>query len=383
MPAGGTNTNLLLQALDHELRRDFQAMGVRIKARTFAGVYPTYSFNAQARAEDNGYLILVDTGCFETIEAAVAIVLRGWTQDQKTALLVGVIRDYWHHRKLPRAEDLADTPSEEKSALEIVEELDRAEKLTPILTNACDRFVIAHEYGHVVRGHLGGSRPQTRLGAARELEVIATDREKEFEADLWALHTLIRQSDNYDARLRLLTYTGALIPLGISLLIEDCRKADAGSRVPEDYHPPALERMRLLQTFYERLNWTLDYKGSGRLDASLLRLVSDASRVLGGEGLPLVKSRSLESLKDPSEEGLKLAAAFGVPHSGRERIQSDEVTNELLARLIKRTKLKLTAPTKTGLGGAIDLAFKIQRVIVWGLVLLGVLVLLALYFWLF
>jgi hypothetical protein len=366
-----TNTNYLLATLNDEICRDFATLGITVDEKVFPGVYPTYSFNAQARAEGDGYLILVDTGCFETIEAAVTILLRPWTHDQKTTMFVRTIRDYCRHGRLTRSEELKEILSEKENGLEIATELQMAEEITPGLTNACERFVIAHEYGHVIRGHFAGAL-STDAGANHELQVIYKEHEKEFEADLWALNVLIRQTDMYDARMRLITYAGALIPLGICLLVEDCRKMELKRNVG-DSHPPALERMRLLQTYYERLNWPLDFKGSGRFDGLFLRLVSDCSRMLGGEGIQLVKSKSVESLDEASDAAYQLASAFGVPLSNHERILS-EGNEELMMHLVDRMNLNLVAPAKPPIVQALDYAHNIGRWMLYGLALLVVVV---------
>ncbi len=353
-----TNTNYLLNRLYEELRADFEELGIPILKNIFAGVYPTYSFNAQTRLEDDGYLILLDTGCFETIEAVVTILLGPWTDRQKVTMLVKVVRDYCHRRKLPRSEELKEISSEKESGLEIVTDMKTAEEITPILTNACDRFVIAHEYGHVVRGHFeGGSL--TSLGEHGELEVISKNQEQEFEVDLWALNTLIKQTDKYDARERLITYTGALIPLGIDLLINDCRKLEQRREGSDDSHPPALERMHLLQTFYDRLSWNLDFNESGRIDGSFLRLVSDCSLALGGEGIPLAKSLSMETLSDDSAR--ELALAFGVSRSSHDQIVPLENSDDLMKRLVEKMKIDLVKPLSNPFGMALDEVDKIKR----------------------
>jgi hypothetical protein len=356
----GTNTNFLLSHLFDELRRDFTKLGIASYENVFAGVYPTYTFNAQARQEDDGYLILVDTGCFETIEAAVTILLGPWTHSQKTAMFVEVVRDYCHRRKLPRSEQLQSIPSEKSSGLEIARDLQSAEEITPILTNACEKFVIAHEYGHIIRGHFNGGS-LTRLGEHAELPVISKDQEQEFEADLWAINTLITQTDNFDARERLITYTGALMVLGMDLLINDCAKKR--QRTTNSSHPPALERMSLLQTYYEHLSWNLDFKGSGRIDGTLLRLVSDSSISLGGNGITLDKSESFETLDDQSESARHLAQAFGLSLSSHDRIAAIGNSKDLMSRLVEKMKIDLVAPLKNPFAKPLDEVDKIKRYI--------------------
>jgi hypothetical protein len=189
--------------------------------------------------------------------------------------------------------------------------------------------------------------------------VISKNQEQEFEVDLWALNTLIKQTDKYDARERLITYTGGLIPLGIDLLINDCRKLEQRREGSDDSHPPALERMRLLQTFYDRLSWNLDFKESGRIDGSFLRLVSDCSLALGGEGIPLAKSLSMETLSDDSAR--ELALAFGVSRSSHDRIVPLENSDDLMTRLVEKMKIDLVKPLRNPLEMALDELDKIKR----------------------
>lgn len=359
------NTNFLLNRLCREICADFAKLGVSISDKVYAGVFPTYSFNAQARKEDDGYLVLLDTGCFETIETAVTVLLGPWTDNQKTKMLAGAIQNYCRHGKLTRSEDLEQIRTRKQNGIEIARDLETAEQITPLLTNACERFVIAHEYGHIINEHLEGALHRT-LREDDELLVIVKDPEQEFEADLWALHMLIRQTDMHDARMRLITYTGAVTSLGLGLLVEDFQKTERKGSAPNDSHPPALERMRLLQAYYERLSWDLDFKGSGRIDSSLLRMLSACSVSLGGSGIPLCKSTSVETLtKTPSEHAQsarQLAQLLGAPLSSHERIVSLEKDGEIVKGFLKKMKVDPLKPSKSPLAVALE---AIDRTVLW------------------
>jgi hypothetical protein len=60
----------------------------------YIGVFPTNSFNAQCTYRKNGYLVLLDTGCFELIEVATYVLLCTADQQTKTKALASVLAKY-------------------------------------------------------------------------------------------------------------------------------------------------------------------------------------------------------------------------------------------------------------------------------------------------
>ena len=75
-----TNTNVLLSKINETLTSDLSQINFDIQNKAYPGVFPTDSFNAQCVFKDKGFLILIDTGCFEVIEAAVWVLLSKWAQ---------------------------------------------------------------------------------------------------------------------------------------------------------------------------------------------------------------------------------------------------------------------------------------------------------------
>jgi hypothetical protein len=142
----------------------------------YVGEFPTGSVNAEARRTGNGYLILVNSGLpFFIKQVTEALnahedVTRAAKSTKTVDLLARILIAYL------RFGDPVFGPKPMTADLIAMRSL--------WMSDACCEFVVAHEYGHVLAGHLDAGATAhalpTRAGA---VDVIRKAWDQEFEAD--------------------------------------------------------------------------------------------------------------------------------------------------------------------------------------------------------
>jgi hypothetical protein len=239
---GIDNTNLIISDLSSNLLKELASSGVSIPT-CYAGVFPTDSCNAQVRIHNECNLILIDTGYMEMAEGVVTCLFSKESNSVKVCELNAVIEKYVVDRQRPGAKSFS------------AKGVNWGSGTVPTVINAVEEFVLSHEIGHLSLGHI--SKDITRTLNPRfvpELEVCEKDINQEFAADLWASKHLVdrgKSATDKDERI-LLAIGGSTIALGIGLLVESSKK-QAGL-VVDNSHPPASERMYMLDILWEILD---------------------------------------------------------------------------------------------------------------------------------
>jgi hypothetical protein len=121
--------------------------------------------------------------------------------------------------------------------------------LSDTLRESMETFVLAHEYGHVVAGHLGPAVPRRAMVANVGVETISTDWQQEFEADVIGLETMlaVRMKKGFDLSL---SFWGADAFFGCIDVVEKTVSVLLyGEERPNisDTHPPTSHRRLLLR----------------------------------------------------------------------------------------------------------------------------------------
>ncbi len=183
-----SNTNDLLQSLAKSLwrclppeSRDGNTKGVGpARFNIYNGVFPTNEINAQCTPYTDGYLVLLDHGIIELIEATVTLLFAiGFGQERRDEIIVEAARNLVTTGQLPNLLELgvdAKIPGGRDDVISLI--------------SRTQQFAIAHEWGHIAQGHLDGSNMMamdTRVGT---LEVFSKSEGQEFEADAWAMLAL-------------------------------------------------------------------------------------------------------------------------------------------------------------------------------------------------
>jgi hypothetical protein len=137
----------------------------RFHDEVFVGEFPTGSLNGEAVKVDGGYLVLVNSGTLTTLQMVVTYLWGGNPDDPNS----------------PESVSVADHVAELLATY--IEYGDAFYGPRPVagglpamggslMTAAARKFAVAHEYGHILGGHLSGA-----------LGVLGSDHAQEYEAD--------------------------------------------------------------------------------------------------------------------------------------------------------------------------------------------------------
>ncbi|MGH9605967.1 MAG: hypothetical protein ACRD3N_09735 [Terracidiphilus sp.] len=243
--------------------RALPAFAGRFRDEVFVGEFPTGSINCQAVKVDGGYLVLVNSGTLMMLQQVVTFLWHGDAahptapaNQQVTDGIAEVLVNYVEHG------DPFYGPKPLIGGMLAV--------ASSLMGAAAMKFVVAHEYGHILAGHLAepDAKPlalETEVGA---VEVVGKNHAQEFEADdigyrltlgvaanedfdvavidagdsgdLDAVHTAIRQR---------CLIAAPFVPLTVDVILGKFVDAarSAGSRpASPDSHPPAAERIERL-----------------------------------------------------------------------------------------------------------------------------------------
>jgi hypothetical protein len=207
--------------------------------KPYAGVYPSYCYNAHCTTVNDNYLILLDTGCFEMIEHFVLIFFSNRNNATKTKLIKEIINDYCENYKYPNNhfdEDFIDSTKK---------------GLSTYIINWTEYFAYCHEYGHIANNHLKENVNLCSLPFNKEIKVFSKSQQQEFDADLWGSYLLLEHAKQKpDPTFIDFACSCPLIFLGIALLIEKHFKEKG---ITLDTHPPAIKRIGLLRLNYYTL----------------------------------------------------------------------------------------------------------------------------------
>jgi hypothetical protein len=223
------NTNWLLkEVIDGRLKKRFNETGIDYYSAAFPGVFPTNDFNARAVSKYPG-LVLLDTACFELIEAFTWIGMWDASYEERAIQIGEIARTLFQERKLP-----AKTALEHYSLAPNYPGVTGRKVWINDIVTAAEEFILAHEYAHLT------------LHVDRVSVLSAADRTaQEYEADAWAIDALLRPNTLWgaDAKEVILGYetqlAGVCAALGIAHFMEVLTPLPAGSS-----YPTAQRRMR-------------------------------------------------------------------------------------------------------------------------------------------
>lgn len=288
---GIDNTNLIIYELMHKLQNELINSGISIPT-CYAGVFPTDSCNAQARVHNGSSLILIDTGYMEMIEGVVTCLFSEEHDNTKATELNSVVEKYVIDRQRPSAISFS------------TKGVDWGGGIVPIVVNSVEEFILSHEIAHLVLGHV--SENSTTFMSPRfsdKIEVCEKDANQEFSADLWASKHLVERiklGSDKDEKI-MLAIGGATIALGVGLLVESSKKK--AGLLPDATHPPAFERMYMLEILWEILG-VVNLSGIAKKFKELLSRCID--NYYPGADMPPFLDRELNRKLVPVLDALKI-----------------------------------------------------------------------------
>ena len=239
--ASSGNTNLLLEQLSTHLTDRLVQAGLAVPANSFAGVYPTNSFNAHVVKRAGVNVILVNSGTFELVGPIAALLcsLQPGNARAHARKAASLLRAYCEARQLPGSDDLQDLrPSGDQMTAAVA------------LSTSIEEFIVAHEYGHLANGDVGDDVTELSTPSGHAISVAVKTKDQEFAADLWAAHAVTQGSwANAGEEECILKCSGPLMFLSMAGLIEAWFESK-GHR--SDTHPPAGDRYIELITAFAK-----------------------------------------------------------------------------------------------------------------------------------
>lgn len=263
----------VIDQISEEIERSIVKSGLQLNLEFFAGEFPTGSFNAQACVVEDGTLLLVNTGLMVFLHKASKLITHsiefsdfgddgkpifGTTEPTEPGAMT-------HSEQIEAfAELLLGYLSMREDWIPRVRRIPLATgakaMLSAMVVHSCEKFVLAHEYGHAIAGHLTAPRTMVSKTPVGDVEFVCKSWSEEFEADLIAAMLLVietpRQIKTYQDLFTLQFATvGPFFFFALDELITRVAleiKGLAGTSIITD-HPPSRQRMQAVREFYQRL----------------------------------------------------------------------------------------------------------------------------------
>lgn len=225
-------------AVDAGIRRTLAASGVDVPAGVHTGGFPHRSPHARARGAGDGMLILLDTGLRPLLDRVAGILVASQLTPARDA--GGAAR--YEAAVLQQRQRRAAV--DEAFAEAVVAYLSRESggpaeapgTLGFLMARSAERFVLGHEYGHLLAGH-------RHTPPGRD----ARSSRREYEADELAAMLILRGVDPAaEFRWRALAVAGPFLFLAVEHLVDRVREP------AERTHPPPAERTALLRGVFEQ-----------------------------------------------------------------------------------------------------------------------------------
>lgn len=226
-----SNANALLEHLSESLRQRFAEVQIHVPESLCVGAFPTRSFNALTVKRPDGFLVLLDNGCFQICEIAVHCLACNVAGKNTSKWFTEILERYWILKELPN----------DKNLQKFDDELEAGHRQIALkLLTAVEEFALAHELGHIVLGHHPSSQLDVPTSGA-DIEVSIRQWNQEFAADLWAVDALTKAARLLGPQELDICCPGPMIFLGIAALMD---LFASWKNIQQLTHPPATERLR-------------------------------------------------------------------------------------------------------------------------------------------
>lgn len=251
--------NPMIEKFAKEIESSIRKVKPTRMETVFAGEFITGDFNACALRATNGILVLINTGVMNLIHQVTTLLGYRVRMNETDSDILEP------HRAVPILADTAISYLVEGDSL-------LAERVPPLygakgnliagLRRECERFVLAHEYGHAIGGHLSGDNQETCESKVARLVLIKKSWEQEFEADRLGLKLLLAEDEDYIAKENEFRLTirekiaGTFLFFSIVEFISQAAAAVQNKPYEVIYsetHPPSGQRIQELRAYLRQL----------------------------------------------------------------------------------------------------------------------------------
>jgi hypothetical protein len=251
----------------------------RLSDEVFVGEFPTRSFNAQATRVGPGFLVLINSGLFSFVHTATKIFSLSvefadfgpdgrhipstrtgrsdFSEDEKQEAMTELILAYLLYGDARKATRFAFQHPRKMNA-------------AGAMCDACVLFAVAHEYGHVIGGHLGSARSKTAQTPVGPLDVLEKSYKQEFEADGLGARLVVLSAGRLENNKLVFgvdaqhwididtTLSGPLLFLRLDRLVTRVASEICGTDEFLMYgdHPPSDARISVVRTMYAQFGLT-------------------------------------------------------------------------------------------------------------------------------
>ena len=189
----------IMNWLRRQVEIDLAHLHLKLPSPVFVGEYPTGDFNASSSPSSSGVgvLVLVNRGLFVFIYLMAKLYALSLHYDSpnpgEIAVKIGekglVVPDDAPYTKVVIIDHVIDA----LMSYLFLHQPTKAHRLPPLgwphamvagtLTTQAEKFVLAHEYGHVVAGHITSNEAVPQPIAGHGVKLVPISHAKEFEAD--------------------------------------------------------------------------------------------------------------------------------------------------------------------------------------------------------
>lgn len=252
----------LLNDITEEFEAIFKILELKAPEHYLFGTLPTNQVNGMAMAipENPCKLIIIETGLFGFANLMCKVVASSFVFEKDERGMSSFSMDINQCRQ--QIEDNPLIPERFFDVLTAYVVLgnphfakpyfleQRYDGLSTLLRNGFEYFVIAHEFGHLIAGHLDTKEKKDYNIAGNTTEEIVTNWNQEFEADLIGTNILINvmRRRGFDMSL---SYWGIEVFFGCLDVVEKTlsvlRTGATGEQSLSETHPPTLMRRQRIR----------------------------------------------------------------------------------------------------------------------------------------
>jgi hypothetical protein len=266
-----------LPFIDHisgTLEKEIPLLGLKMPLEVLVREFPTASFNAQVHPVQRGALILINTGLFAFLHKAIKLMqplMETVRVDGKGHYDGSVVDAHF-------VESLGGSEISFNQAVDLFSELifaylagdfNFARRLPSsggprgvlggMLLTSCETFAIAHEYGHVIAGHVSSRATKFARTPAGSVAFVYKSRDQELQADRLAGQLLLKSQispQNTDGASLMTAIAAPVVFLGLDGFVSGVEKELVRKGlIPafDETHPSASDRIASLKKMFADL----------------------------------------------------------------------------------------------------------------------------------